>query len=142
MPPDQHSRTGTPRWMSLVWAAATIVAGLVSRQLPWIPGWIGDVLWAATVYFVISALVPRVATWRRATAALIFSYLVEISQLYHQPWIDGIRATTLGHLVLGSTFVWTDLAAYTAGVTLAAVLTLRRRPSSADAPVGAAPHRK
>ena len=43
--------------------------------------------------------------------------LVE-GQLYHAPWIDSIRRTTLGGLVLGFDFVWSDLACYAVGVGL------------------------
>ncbi len=39
-----------------------------------------------------------------------------MSQLYHAEWIDSIRATTLGGLVLGYGFLWSDLVAYTIGV--------------------------
>ena len=44
--------------------------------------------------------------------------LVEVSQLYKAPWIDSIRRTTLGGLVLGYDFVWSDLACYAVGVGL------------------------
>ncbi|MFM8818855.1 MAG: DUF2809 domain-containing protein, partial [Phycisphaerales bacterium] len=37
-------------------------------------------------------------------------------QLHHAPWIDGIRATRLGALVLGSGFLWSDIACYAVGV--------------------------
>ena len=48
--------------------------------------------------------------------ALITCCLDECSQLYHAPWIDLIRSTTLGHLVLGSGFIWGDFVAYAIGV--------------------------
>ncbi len=41
---------------------------------------------------------------------------VELSQLYHAPWIDSIRQTTLGGLILGFGFLWSDLACYALGV--------------------------
>ena len=44
----------------------------------------------------------------------------EFSQLYRAPWIDAVRATRLGALVLGQGFLWSDLWCYAAGVTLAA----------------------
>ena len=50
--------------------------------------------------------------------ALVFSYLIEISQLYHAPWIDAIRSTALGGLVLGFGFLWSDILCYTVGVLL------------------------
>ena len=38
--------------------------------------------------------------------------------MYHAPWIDSIRRTTPGGLVLGFDFVWSDLACYAVGVGL------------------------
>jgi hypothetical protein len=49
---------------------------------------------------------------------------VEFSQLYQAPWINAVRAHPLGHMVLGSTFNWGDLAAYTVGAVLALLLEL------------------
>ena len=43
-----------------------------------------------------------------------------MSQLYHAPWIDAIRDTLPGALVLGYGFLWSDLACYAAGVALGA----------------------
>lgn len=51
-----------------------------------------------------------------AIAALAFSYCIEISQLYHAPWIDALRSNSLGGLVLGFGFLWSDLFCYTVGV--------------------------
>jgi len=114
------------RWVFVTAIVVTVALGLASRQIGWVPAWIGDALWAATAYFIISAIAPQARWWRRGGVALAFSYAIEISQLYHQPWIDHIRATTLGHLALGTTFTWTDLVAYAAGVALAIGTTQRR----------------
>lgn len=106
---------------------ATIVAGLASRRFPWLlPSWLGkspgDALWAAMLYFGLALLAPRARSSRVAVAALVLCWLVEASQLYRTPWLDAVRATTLGHLALGSTFVWSDLLAYALGVAAAALL--------------------
>jgi hypothetical protein len=53
--------------------------------------------------------------------ALAFAWGVEFSQLYHAPWIDAVRATLPGRLVLGTTFNWPDLLAYALGVGLGAL---------------------
>jgi hypothetical protein len=42
--------------------------------------------------------------------------------LYHAGWIDAIRATRLGGLILGYGFLWSDLVCYAAGVGLGAIL--------------------
>ena len=106
---------------------ATVVAGLASRNYPWLlPGALGkypgDALWAQAVYWAIGFLVPSAPIVRLAAWALAISYLDELSQLYQAPWINQVRATTAGHLVLGSTFSFCDLLAYTIGVGLCAGL--------------------
>src|SRR5688572_10101869 len=50
-----------------------------------------------------------------------FAWSVEYLQLYHAPWIDAIRSTRLGRLVLGSVFNSPDLLAYVIGIALGAL---------------------
>jgi hypothetical protein len=45
---------------------------------------------------------------------------VEFSQLHDAPWIDAMRATIPGKLILGNTFHWPDLLAYALGTALGA----------------------
>jgi hypothetical protein len=77
---------------------------------------LGDTLWAVMVYLLIATVFCRWSIVRTALVALPFCYLIEISQLYHAPWIDAIRATRLGGLVLGFGFLWSDIISYTLGV--------------------------
>ena|ERR1051326_2995225 len=107
----------------------TVAAGLASREWSWLlRAWIGkypgDALWAAMVYWVIAFLAPSAPVVRVAAYALAISYLDELSQLYQAPWINQIRATTMGHLLLGAAFSWLDLMAYTIGVGLCSVIEL------------------
>ncbi|MES2316729.1 MAG: DUF2809 domain-containing protein [Pseudomonadota bacterium] len=44
--------------------------------------------------------------------------LVEASQLWQPPWLNAIRATSIGHLVLGQGFQWGDVLVYTCGVAI------------------------
>lgn len=119
-------------------AIATIVAGLASRQWPaalprFIALYAGDTLWAAMVVWLLALASPRASTTRLASTALALAVVVEVSQLYHAPWIDGIRGTRLGALVLGQGFLWSDLACYAVGVGLAAsadAWLVRRQPSA------------
>ena len=80
----------------------------------------GDALWALMLFAGYCTLLPRIVTWKLVALALCTSYAVEFSQLYQAPWINSIRATTFGHLALGSTFNWPDLVAYTVGVAIGA----------------------
>ena len=103
--------------------ALTIAAGLASRvwarALPW---WLaknaGDALYATMMVFGIGFLATRARTSRVAAAALAVCFAVEFSQLYQAPWIDAVRATLPGHLVLGQGFNAFDLVCYAVGVAI------------------------
>ncbi len=82
----------------------------------------GDAFWATMVFFGLAALFPKTRTIQTAVYALTFSFLIETSQLYQAPWINSIRATTIGHLVLGSGFDPMDFVAYTIGVLVGAFI--------------------
>jgi hypothetical protein len=80
------------------------------------PYLLGDALWALTVFLLFAVILNRAATGKVAILAFGFAAGIEISQIYHAPWIDSIRATTLGTLVLGSVFNWPDFIAYLGGI--------------------------
>jgi hypothetical protein len=108
-------------WLALI--ACIIALGLGSRRfgqfLPsFVASYAGDTLWALMAFLGIGLILPRVSTWRVAALAMSFSVMIEVSQLYHAPWIDSIRGTTFGALVLGHGFLWSDLACYGVGVGL------------------------
>ena len=121
-----------PRWRYAGAVAATIVAGLASRRyaahLPW---WLaknaGDALYATMVFWGFGFLAPRATTLRVALAAAAFCFAIEASQLYRAPWIDAVRATTPGRLVLGQGFHAFDLVCYVIGVGLGVALELGLR---------------
>ena len=111
----------------LVILVVTIACGLASRRygamLPSVVAlYAGDALWATMVTWLLALLWPRAATSRLALGALARAVTVELTQLYRAPWLDAIRATTVGALALGQGFLWSDLACYLFGVSLAAFL--------------------
>jgi hypothetical protein len=105
----------------------TILAGLGSRHygghLPsWVHLYLGDSLWALMVFWMAGFLFRQKATGWVAVVSLLFSFIIETSQLYHAPWIDTIRATTLGGLVLGFGFLWSDMLCYTVGIVFGMIM--------------------
>lgn len=115
------------RLLYLLLTFGTIVLGLGARGMrAALPSsinlYLGDVLWAAMVFLLIAALRPAESTRWVALAAAAFSLAIELSQLYHAPWIDGLRQTRLGGLVLGFGFLWSDLVCYAAGIAIAATI--------------------
>ncbi len=76
----------------------------------------GDTLWALMVFVGIGLVMHRWPTWRVTASALCIAYGTETGQLYHAPWIDHLRQTVVGGLVLGRGFLWSDLVCYTVGI--------------------------
>jgi hypothetical protein len=102
-------------------AALVIGTGLLWRShLVPLPDFLvkygGDSLWALLVFLVFGFIFTRRSTWRVVFMAFCFAWSIEFLQLYHAEWIDSIRSTRIGHLILGSTFNSPDLLAYLLGI--------------------------
>jgi Protein of unknown function (DUF2809) len=104
------------------WVALVVAAGLGSRSsrasfLPdFVAAYAGDTLWALMVFLGLGFLVPAARTWQLAVVALGIAFAVEFSQLCEAAWLNRIRSTRAGALVLGKGWVATDLLCYAAGV--------------------------
>ena len=100
-----------------------LLIGLASRRFStphtFIYDHIGDSLWAAMIYFGCRFLLTKTPKRMTAIIALAFCFVIEISQLYQAPWLNAIRHTTLGGLILGFGFLWSDLVGYCVGVFVA-----------------------
>ncbi|MHC4886373.1 MAG: ribosomal maturation YjgA family protein [Planctomycetota bacterium] len=111
------------RWLYLLFALLTIACGLLSRS-GWIPlpaflvTYAGDTLWALAVYWGGCLLAPRWRPKRVLFASLLFAFAIELSQCYHTPWLDALRETWIGGLILGYGFLTSDLVCYTVGALL------------------------
>jgi len=105
---------------------AILMVLVIGAGLIWRSGWIplndffgkygGDALWALVVFLGFGLVWHWSSTLRIALVAVGFAWAIEFSQLYHAPWIDGIRSTLPGRLILGYTFNPPDLIAYLVGV--------------------------
>ena len=126
--PQPHTPTGLrTRAPYLALALGTLVVGLAVHRstgvfAPAARDLLGDALWAAMLVWGVAAVVPRAAMRTRSAGALALCFAVEFGQLVHTPTLNALRRTTAGHLVLGSGFNPRDLAAYTIGVLVAALL--------------------
>ena len=103
-----------------------MILGLLSRKISGLPKIIelysGDILWALMVFLIIAFIFNKKSTIFIISWAIILSYSIEISQLYHATWIDAIRNTTLGGLILGFGFLWSDLICYTIGIIIGIII--------------------
>ena len=116
----------------LIVLPVVICLGLLSRRLnDYIPDvidlYLGDSLWALMIYILIRMLFINWSQKQAAFVGLLFCFIIELTQLYHSNWIDAIRNTTLGGLVLGYGFLWSDLIAYLLGILLGYIIDVKIR---------------
>jgi Protein of unknown function (DUF2809) len=125
--PDEGRVRLRARLSYLALALATIALGLLvhlrGSALPAAArDVLGDALWAVMIVWLVSVVAPSARLVTRGAVALALCWAVELSQRLHAPSLDALRATTAGHLVLGSGFDPRDLAAYVVGVLAAVVI--------------------
>lgn len=119
-----------PRLYYLFYLLGTIGLGLLSRSIKGIPMFMGDLLYAIMIYFVMHFLFPKAKARTIALVSLLVCYVIETLQLYQADWIVNIRSTTIGHLILGQGFLWSDIAAYTFGIGIIFIIeNLLQKPA-------------
>ena len=115
------------RLLYSVMTVIVIILGLGSRMLAkvlpaFLNIYLGDALWALMIFIGFGFIFRRRGTKIVALIGISFCYLIELSQLYHVNWIDNIRKTALGGLVLGYVFSWSDLLGYAIGTLVGVII--------------------
>jgi hypothetical protein len=115
------------RLISAALALALIPIGIAWRLAPLhLPPFLykygGSVLWAAMLYWLAAALLPRLSPSRVAALAALIATLVECSRLVHAPALDAFRTTLAGKLLLGRFFSLKDILAYWLAILACAAL--------------------
>jgi len=121
------------RSISIALVLATTLAGLVWRMAPlhlpyffWKYG--GSALWAADVYWLLAALLPRVRPAALALLASLVALAVEFSRLIDSPALEAFRLTLAGKLLLGSVFSPRNIVAYWVAIVATALIDWAARP--------------
>ncbi|EHQ27275.1 ribosomal maturation YjgA family protein [Mucilaginibacter paludis] len=112
----------TPAIIYIFLIILSIILGFLSRMVTSVPLWVGDVLWATMVFFMVRFIFINQALKQVVIISLLFCYGIELSQLYQAEWINQIRQTTFGKLVLGQVFSWGDMLCYTVGIVIGALI--------------------
>lgn len=109
------------RIVYLVAVILCVLLGLASRKFGYLLSSFiaenaGDLLWAMMVYVGFRFMFVHVRAEVALALSLVFSFSIEFSQLYQANWINTIRDTTLGALILGRGFLVVDLVRYSVGI--------------------------
>ncbi|SCW26950.1 Protein of unknown function [Paenibacillus tianmuensis] len=126
---ESSARRRRVRIAYIVAVFAAMALGLGSRtfadRLPvFVAEHFGDALWASMIYFGFRACFVHKKISFALWCSLAFCFAIEFSQLYQAGWINRIRETTLGALVLGKGFLAADLVRYSAGIAVSSLLDM------------------
>ena len=77
--------------------------------------YIGDYLVVILLYCVLKSFV-RMPVLPAAIFVLLFSYIIETLQYFRIVEILGLQNSTVASTVIGTSFEWIDIIAYTSGV--------------------------
>ena len=81
----------------------------------WFNNYAGGLLYE--VFWCLAAVLlwPRASAFRIAVLVLVITCALEVLQLWHPPFLEGIRATFLGRTLIGTSFTWWDFPYYILG---------------------------
>jgi hypothetical protein len=116
--------------VSIAVMTVTLVAGLLVRFVPLgLPRFVvkygGSTMWAAMIYWVVSAGLPRVRVVPLAVVSGSIATAVEFVKLWRSPGLDAFRGTLPGVLLLGRHFSGWDILAYWLAIGLGAAMDMR-----------------
>ena len=91
--------------------------------------YIGDFLVVILIYCFLKSFldIPVFAT---AIAVLLFSYTIEILQYFNLADRLGFHNSKLAKIIIGSSFEWIDMIAYTAGIAIVLFIEKKKNESS------------
>jgi len=87
--------------------------------------YLGDTLVVILIYCFVRSFL-NTATYQTIIAVLLFSFSVEIMQYFNLVSLLGLEQYQLARVVIGTSFSWGDLVAYTAGAFLIASMEYYR----------------
>ncbi|AWA29829.1 DUF2809 domain-containing protein [Flavobacterium magnum] len=105
----------------LLIATECFIAGFIHDD--WIRPYAGDTLVVILLYCFVRAFV-KIDPYKAAVGVLLFAYLIEFAQYLQLLQQLGLTHSRVANLILGNSFEWIDLVAYTVGFA-AIVVTVR-----------------
>lgn len=95
--------------------------------------YVGDYLVVILVYCFLRSFI-KIPFWIAAISALLFSFAVETLQYFDLVHMLGLQHSRLANIVIGNSFSWSDILAYTLGILTVLLIeyTLKRRSKAED----------
>ncbi|MBN1612784.1 MAG: DUF2809 domain-containing protein [Polyangiaceae bacterium] len=119
-----HGRRRYALFTLLLFASEVLIATRLA-DVPFVRGSLGDVLVVMLLYCLVLSL-REVNRLRLAAAVFLFAVAVELAQCFDVARRLSFSPGSVGSIVLGSTFQWTDLLCYFVGCAGALALDRSR----------------
>ncbi|MBP8066130.1 MAG: DUF2809 domain-containing protein [Flavobacterium sp.] len=103
----------------LLFIVETLIAIYVHDQF--IRPYLGDVLVVILIYCFVRSFL-KIPVVLAAFGVLLFSYFIELLQYFNFLTVVGLENHKIARIVLGSSFEWLDIVAYTFGFFLVLLL--------------------
>lgn len=85
--------------------------------------YIGDVLVVILLYYLLASFI-KADVIKMAIGVLLFSYVVETLQYFNFVGLIGLSDSKLANIIIGNSFAWGDILAYTVGIVVVLVVEL------------------
>jgi hypothetical protein len=86
----------------------------------------GDFLIVIFLYCLVRA-VKNIGVWKVATGVLLFAYVIEAVQYLQLISMIGLEKYNVARVVLGTSFEWGDMVAYTLGILFVLIVENGKR---------------
>lgn len=83
--------------------------------LEWLYDLLGSVAYEIFWILLVAFIYPKASPLYTAIGVCLATCAIEFLQLWKPPILQAARATLIGRLVLGNTFVWSDFISYFVG---------------------------
>jgi len=113
-------------WAIILFITEVLIAAFVHDKI--VRPYFGDFLVVILIYCFIKSFLD-IPVFPLAVSVLLFAYLIELLQYYGIAQRLGLEKSGIARIVIGSSFGWMDLVAYTAGIFF--LLFLEKRSNRA-----------
>ncbi len=99
----------------IIFISLFIIEIIIAKTSGFLRHTIGDYLVVILLYYLVKSFL-KIAPKKLAISVLLFSFTIEILQYFKLVELLGLQDNKLASIIIGSTFSYGDLIAYTLGV--------------------------
>ncbi len=111
-------------WTILLFTVEICIALFVHDRI--VRPYVGDLLVVILLYCFVKSFI-KISIWKAAIGVLIYAYVIEVLQALKLIYWHGLQHNKIARTIIGISFQWLDLLAYTVGIVIVLVLEFNRK---------------